>query len=98
MNKEELKDNFEDCFDKSTYTTSGGYGSDYTDKWEFYKSFEPHILESSKNQAIEFAEWVIKKSNVHSQNGNLHKFASTGDDITTEKAYELYTKQKNINQ
>ena len=104
-NKEWLENEFESAFDDNTAPTGGGYEADYTDKWGFYRKFEPCIIEYATQQsridAIGFAEWVT------GAHGDLRKIYSNNGDgqwviltptpkpqapeiISTEKLYELY--------
>lgn len=56
MTKEEqLESDFEDCFDKCTRPTQGGYGPDTTDQSDLWDKFKPYIQEYAKQQAIAFA-------------------------------------------
>lgn len=99
MSREEILENeFEDCFDKSTHATGGGYEADYTDKWRFYRSFKPHILEYAKQESIAFAEFLHPDSDgnnwvmydAHDSWINLKD-----DEVkSTEELYNLYLKSK----
>lgn len=63
MTKEELEDKFEDCFDINTRATGGGYEADTTSRQGLWNSFEPHVLEYTKQQAIAFAGFMAGKIN-----------------------------------
>lgn len=64
MSKEELESIFEDCYDRYTAATGGGYEADYTDKWAVWKDFWPHIESyakiKSRERAIAFLEYHEK--------------------------------------
>ena len=63
-NKEWLENEFESAFDDNTAPTGGGYEADYTDKWGFYRKFEPCIIEYATQQSrIEVAKVLEFLSN-----------------------------------
>ena len=62
MNKEELEDKFEDCFDAHTRASEGGYGADTTDKQALWNAFLPVLEEFSKQHAVEFFKWNAQKA------------------------------------
>lgn len=53
---EKLMGNYEDCFDKHTRTTGGGYEADTTDKWELWRSFSPEILSAMQTHSAQYRD------------------------------------------
>lgn len=54
----ELESNFDNCYDKCTHTTHGGYGSDVIDRQELFKEFLPFINQYALAKCREAEERV----------------------------------------
>lgn len=63
MTKQELEDKFDECFDKNTRPTGGGYEADWTDKNSLWDDLQPNVIEYAKQEAIEFETWR-RKTNI----------------------------------
>jgi hypothetical protein len=97
-NKEWLENEFESAFDDNTAPTGGGYEADYTDKWGFYRKFEPCIIEYATQQsridAIGFLKWFKDDSIIFfDDNGEMYN-SLTDEFLSHEQVYELYDSQK----
>ncbi len=99
LTKEWLESEFESAFDDNTAPTGGGYEADYTDKWGFYRTFEPRIIEFSNQEkrieAIEFEIWKLKEGWLPEEKIEIFRNTVYGnmnhdDRLTIDQLYELY--------
>lgn len=91
MTKEELDYKFDDCFNKSTFQTGGGYEADTTSQNDLWQSFLPHILEYAKQEAIAFHEWStdkLKAGHYIDIRGINYRL------LSSEQQYNIYIKSK----
>jgi hypothetical protein len=58
MTKEELKSQFEDCFDNATRASEGGYGADTTDQSRLWKEFNPKLDQFVKDRVVAFGKYL----------------------------------------
>ncbi len=61
MTKEDLEEMYEDSFTASTRPSEGGYGPDVTDGIKLWKLLDPIVASYAKQQAIAFANYVMKE-------------------------------------
>ena len=98
-NKEWLENEFESAFDDNTAPTGGGYEADYTDKWGFYRKFEPCIIEYATQQsridAIRFLEWKTTNGwEYHINDVNEWLWYKEDKILTTDELYLLSINKK----
>lgn len=86
MTKEELELEFEECFDKNTQATGGGYEADYTDKFGFYRMFEPFIYQYADQQC---AEKDTQIKDLHQQLSSLKASMAEKEPSLTDHAVAI---------
>lgn len=95
--KEDLENAFEDCYDRHTAATGGGYEADYTDKWGVWEDFYPHIQEYAAIKAIEFAEFLHPDSDgnhwVMYERAECWINPKTDEAKSSDELYKLFIQQ-----